>query len=76
MVDVGQHTTGRDGGLVEHLVGLLVIANGKLDVTGVHVRRLVVLSSVAGQLKHLGAEDGMWQYMWWCLVECGVHDGM
>jgi hypothetical protein len=50
-VDVGKNTTLCDGDVSEKLVQLLVIANGKLQMTRDDTGLLVVASSVAGQLE-------------------------
>jgi hypothetical protein len=60
-VDVGQHTAGSDGHSSEQLIELLVVADGKLDVTWDDTTLLVVAGSVASKLKDLGGqvlEDG------------------
>jgi hypothetical protein len=50
-VDVGKNTTLGDGDVSEKLVQLLIIANGKLQMTRDDTGLLVVASSVAGQLE-------------------------
>ena len=54
-VNVGQHTTVRDGDSAKELVELLVIADGKCQVTGCDPGLLVVASSVSSELEHLSA---------------------
>lgn len=55
-LDVGQHTTLSDGDTGQQLVQLLVVPDGKLQVTGDDPRLLVVPGSVAGQLEDLSCE--------------------
>ena len=55
-VDVGQHTAGSDGHSSEQLVELLVVADGKLDVTWDDTTLLVVAGSVASKLEDLGGK--------------------
>jgi hypothetical protein len=55
-MDVGEHTTGGDGGRVEKLVELLVIADSELDVAGHNSGLLVVLGGVACELEDLSCE--------------------
>ena len=56
LVDVGEHTTGRDGHVAEQDVELLVVADGQLQVSGDDARALVVAGSVASELKDLSAQ--------------------
>ena len=55
-MDVGKNTSLGDGGAVEKLVQLLVVADGKLDVTGDDAGLLVVTSGVSGQLENLSGQ--------------------
>ena len=55
-MDVGKNTTLGDGDTTEELVKLLVVADGKLDVTGDNTGLLVVTGSVTGKLKDLSSE--------------------
>ena len=55
-VDVGEHTTRRDGDFPEQLVQLLVVAHSQLDVAGDDAGLLVVTGGVASQLEHLSSE--------------------
>ena len=55
-VDVGEHTTGSDGGSAEELVELLVVADSKLNVAGSDAALLVVAGCVSGELEDLSAE--------------------
>ena len=55
-VDVGEHTSGRDGDSAEELVELLVVLDGEGDVAGHDAGLLVVAGGVAGELEDLGAE--------------------
>ncbi|KAG5189220.1 histone-fold-containing protein [Tribonema minus] len=55
-VDVGQHTTRRDGHVAQQLVELLVVAHRQLDVAGYDAGLLVVAGGVAGELQDLGAQ--------------------
>ena len=55
-VDVGEDTSRRDGDATEQLVQLLVVLDGKGDVTGHDARLLVVAGGVAGKLQNLGTE--------------------
>ena len=55
-LDVRENTTLGDGNTGEQLVQLLVIANGKLEVTGDDPRLLVVTGSIAGELQDLSSE--------------------
>ena len=55
-MDVGQDTSGSDGGVSHQLVELLIVSDGELDVSGHNSGLLVVLSSVASELENLGGE--------------------
>ena len=55
-VDVGEDTAGGDGHAAEELVELLVVADGKLDVTGDNALLLVVAGGVASELEDLSGE--------------------
>ena len=55
-MDVGEHTSGRDGDAAEELVELLVVLHGEGDVAGHDAGLLVVAGGVAGELEDLGAE--------------------
>ena len=55
-VDVGEHSSGRDGYAAEELVELLVVADSQLDVARNDARLLVVTGRVARQLEDLGSE--------------------
>ena len=60
-VDVWQNAAGCDGDASEQLVELLVVADGKLDVTWDDALLLVVAGGVACKLEDLGSkvlEDG------------------
>jgi hypothetical protein len=60
-VDVGQDTTGGDGGGREQFVQFFVVADRQLDVTGGDARTFVVTGGVTGQFEDFGAqvfEDG------------------
>ena len=60
-MDVGKDTALGDGDLAEKLVQLLIVADGKLKVTGDDTGLLVVAGSVASQLEDLSCqvfEDG------------------
>ena len=52
-VDVGEDTTGGDGGVSEELVELFVIADSELNVAGDDSALLGVLGGVASELEHL-----------------------
>ena len=55
-LDVGQYTTLGNGDPGQELVQLLVVADGKLKMTGDDPRLLVVTGSIASQLKYLSSE--------------------
>ena len=55
-MDVGDDTSGGDGGSVEKLVELLVVLDGKEDVSGDNSASLVVLGGVTGELEDLSGE--------------------
>ena len=53
---VRDNTAGSDGGLSEALVELLIILDGKLDVTRADAVLLVVLGGVASKLEELSTQ--------------------
>lgn len=55
-MDVGEDTTLGDGDVSEQLVQLLIVADGKLQVTGDDTGLLVVTGSVTRQLEDFGSE--------------------
>ena len=55
-MDVGENTTGSDGGAGKKSVELLIVADGELNVTGHNSGLLVVLSGVASELENLSCE--------------------
>ena len=55
-VDVGEDTTGSDGGGAEKTVKFLIVADSQLDVAGHDTGLLVVLSGVACELEDLSGE--------------------
>ena len=55
-LDVGEDSTLGDGDSGQELVQLLVIPDGKLEVTGDDPGLLVVTGSITGQLKDLSSE--------------------
>ena len=55
-MDVGEDTSRRDGDTAEQLVQLLVVLDGKGDVTRHDASLLVVAGGVAGKLQDLSAE--------------------
>ena len=55
-VDVGEDTTGGNGDTSKKLVELLVVLDGKSNVTGDDTALLVVAGGVAGELENLGTE--------------------
>ena len=55
-MDVGKNTALGDGHRAQELVQLLVVADGKLDVSGDNAVLLVVLGGIACQLKDLGSQ--------------------
>ena len=55
-LDVGKNTTLGNGDTREELVQFLVVADGKLQVTGDDTGLLVVTSSITGQFKNLSSE--------------------
>jgi hypothetical protein len=55
-VDIGENTTLRDGDTAKKLVKFLIVADGKLDVTGDNAALLIVAGSIASKLKDLGSE--------------------
>ena len=56
LVDVGKHTTLGDGDVTQQLVQLLIVADGKLQVTGDDTGLLVVAGGVASQLENLSSQ--------------------
>jgi hypothetical protein len=61
LVNVGQNTTLGDGDVAEKLVQFLIVADGKLEMTGDDTGLLVVTGGVTGQLEDFGSqvlEDG------------------
>ena len=65
-VDVGQHTTTSNGDTSKQLVELLVVLDGKSQMTGHDTALLVITGGVAGKLENLGAE---------VLEDCSEVDG-
>ena len=55
-VDVGQDTTGSDGGAAQQLGELLVVADSELDVAGHNSALLVVAGGVASEFEDLSSE--------------------
>ena len=55
-MDVGEDTTGSDGGVAHKSAELFIVADGELDVTGHNSRLLVVLGGVACKLEDLSRE--------------------
>ena len=55
-MDVGEDTTGSDGGAAEESVELFVVADGELNVTGHNSGLFVVLGGVTGELENLSGE--------------------
>ena len=55
-VDVGDDSTGGDGGSLEELVELFVVLDGKEDVSGDDSTSLVVLGGVTGELEDLSGK--------------------
>ena len=55
-MNVGQHTSRGNGDTSKQLVELLIVLNGKGQVTGHNTALLVVTGSVTGKLEDLGAE--------------------
>lgn len=55
-MDVWQNTTLSNGDGAEQLVQLLIVADGKLEMTGNDTGLLVVASGVASQLEDFGSE--------------------
>ena len=55
-MNVGKNTSLCDGGAMEKLVQLLIIADGQLDVAGDDAGLLVVASGVSGQLENLSGQ--------------------
>lgn len=56
LVNVGENTTLGNGDVTQKLVQLLIVANGKLEVTGNDTGLLVVASGVSSQLENLSSE--------------------
>ena len=55
-VDVGEDTTGGDGGILKESVELLVVSNGELDVSGDDSGLLGILGGVSSELEDLSSE--------------------
>lgn len=55
-MDVGEDTTAGNGHVTEQLVKLLVIADGKLEVTGRDGLLLVISSGITGQLEDFSSQ--------------------
>ena len=55
-VDVGEDTTGGNGGTTHKLVELIVVSDGHLDVSGDDSGSLEILSGVSGELEDLSCE--------------------
>ena len=55
-LDVGQDSTLGDGHSAQEFVQFLVVADGKLEMTGDDSGLLVVSGGVAGQLEHLSGQ--------------------
>ena len=55
-MNVGQNTTLGDGDVAEKLVQLLIVADGKLKVTGDDTGLLVVTGGVSSQLEDLSSQ--------------------
>ena len=56
LVDVGEDTTLGNGDVAQELVQLLIVADGKLKVTGNDTGLLVVTGGVTSQLENLSSE--------------------
>jgi hypothetical protein len=56
LVDVGQNTTLGDGDVSEKLVQFLIVADGKLEMTGDDTGLLVVTGGVASQLEDFSSQ--------------------
>ena len=55
-MDVGKNSTAGDGNTSEQLVQLLIVLDGKGDVTGDDTSLLVVTGGIASKLEDLSAE--------------------
>ena len=55
-MDVGEHSTLRDGDTAQELVEFLVVPDGELDVARYDAGALVVLGGVSGELEKFGGE--------------------
>ena len=55
-MDVGEHSTLRDGDTAQELVEFLVVPDGELDVARDDAGALVVLGGVSGELEKFGGE--------------------
>jgi sugar (pentulose or hexulose) kinase len=55
-VNVGENTTLGNGDVTQELVQLLIVADGKLEVTGNDTGLLVVAGGVSSQLENLSSE--------------------
>lgn len=56
LVNVGQDTTLGDGNMTQKLVQLLIVPDGKLQMTGDDTGLLIVAGGVASQLENLSSE--------------------
>ena len=56
LVNVGQDTTLGNGDVSEKLVQFLIVADGKLEMTGDDTGLLVVTGGVTGQLEDLSCQ--------------------
>lgn len=56
MVNVWKNTTLGDGNVTQKLVQLLIVTDGKLEVTRDDTGLLVVTSGIAGQFENFGSE--------------------
>jgi hypothetical protein len=56
LVNVGEDTTLGNGDVTQELVQLLIVADGKLEVTGDDTGLLVVTGGVTSQLEDLSSE--------------------
>ena len=55
-MDVGEHTSGGDGGILKESVELLVVSDGQLDVSWDDSGLLGVLGGVSSELENLSSE--------------------
>ena len=56
LVDVGEDTALGNGDVAEQLVQLLVVADGKLEMTGNDARLFVIAGSVSSQLEDFSGQ--------------------